>query len=230
MTTNDVHPSPEPESPAPTDVPGEQVIVAATVTEPTPQEQADQIAGAVGRNWGVLLSLGLLMGALGVAVMVWPQATIGVIAVLLGIALLISGVFSLIAGITRKDQPTSLRALAVISGVLSLGLGIFALSGLTEAVTLLALMIGFGWIVRGIGDLMLGIGSKGMRGRGLTITAGVIGVIAGIVVLAWPGITLLALAYVSGIWLIVLGILQIVMAFRIRKVANAADLQEVIKA
>ena len=64
--------------------------------------------------------------------------------------------------------------------------------------------------------------------RWLAITAGVIGIIAGGVVLFWPGITLLALAYVSGIWLIVLGILQIVLAFRVRKVSNAADLQQVI--
>ncbi len=192
------------------------------------EDRSDQIAGALGRNWGIVLSLGIVLAGLGAAVMVWPQATIGVVAVLLGVALLISGIFSLIAGLTRADQPTALRVLAGISGLLSLGLGIFALSGLTEAVTLLAYMIGFGWIVRGIADLILGIGSKGMRGRGLTIAAGVLGLLAGAVVLVWPSITLLALAYISGIWLIALGVLQAVLAMRLRTVATAGDLEQVL--
>jgi len=232
MTTDEAHASPpegnEPVSPEPpTDV--QVVAVEVIAAGPTP-EQADQIAGAVGRNWGVLLGFGIILAGLGTAVMVWPQATIGVIAILLGVALLIGGLFSLIAAVTRSDHPTSLRVLSGVSGVLSIVLGGFALSGITKAVTILALMIGFGWIVRGIGDLVLGFGAKGARGRGLTIAAGAIGVAAGIVLLVWPSITLLALAYVSGILLILLGILQIVMAIRVRSVTTAADLEALLTA
>ena len=205
-------------------------VVAVAVTTTTPEEQADQIAGALGRNWGVLLGLGIILAGLGVAVMVWPEVTIGIIAILLGIALLISGLFSVIAAFTRGDQPTGVRVLGGLFGAVSIILGGIALSGMTEAVWILALMIGFGWIVRGISDLALGIGSQGKRGRGLTITAGIIGIIAGTVVLVWPSITLLALAYISGIWLILLGVLQVVLAFRVRKVATADDLRDVVAA
>lgn len=194
------------------------------------EEQADQIAGLVGRNWGLLLGFGIILGGLGVAVMVWPEATIGVVAVLLGIALLVSGIFSVIGALTRSDHATPLRLLSGISGALSILLGVLAFSGITEAVTILTLMIGFGWMVRGIGELVVGISAKGAPGRGLTIAAGALGIVAGAVVLLWPSITLLALAYVSGIWLVLLGILQIVLAFRLRKVTSAADLQQALNA
>ena len=46
--------------------------------------------------------------------------------------------------------------------------------------------------------------------------------LAGIVVLVYPGISLLVLAVVPGVWLIVFGALQITAAFRIRSLAAHA--------
>jgi uncharacterized membrane protein HdeD (DUF308 family) len=46
---------------------------------------------------------------------------------------------------------------------------------------------------------------------------GVLSVIAGLIVLAFPGLTLLGLAVILGIWLLVFGILEITGAFRLRK-------------
>lgn len=209
-------------------IPGDEVIVAEVTTVTFSDQQADQVAGTVGRNWGILLGLGIILTGLGVAVLVWPQATIGVLAVLLGIALLVSGIFGVIGAITRGDHPTSLRVLGGISGVLSIVLGGIALMGITEAVTILALMVGFGWIVRGIAELAAGISAKGQPGRGLLITVGILGLFAGVAVLVWPSITLVALAYVTGISIILFGILQMLLAFRVRNVRTAEDLQHVI--
>jgi uncharacterized membrane protein HdeD (DUF308 family) len=47
-------------------------------------------------------------------------------------------------------------------------------------------------------------------------------VLAGIVVLVYPGISLLVLAVVPGVWLIVFGALQITAVFRIRSLAAHA--------
>jgi uncharacterized membrane protein HdeD (DUF308 family) len=44
-------------------------------------------------------------------------------------------------------------------------------------------------------------------------------VVAGMV---YPGISLLTLAVVLGVWLVVLGIMEIVLAFRLRAVAKTA--------
>ena len=47
-------------------------------------------------------------------------------------------------------------------------------------------------------------------------------VVAGVVVLVYPGISLATLAVVLGFWLLVYGIMEIVLAFRLRSVGQAA--------
>jgi uncharacterized membrane protein HdeD (DUF308 family) len=46
--------------------------------------------------------------------------------------------------------------------------------------------------------------------------------VSGIIVLAYPGISLLVLAVVLSIWLLVFGAMQITLAFRIRSLAHHA--------
>ena len=51
---------------------------------------------------------------------------------------------------------------------------------------------------------------------------GILGIVAGLVVLMYPGPSLWALTLVVGIWLIVLGVAEIVGAFRLRGLAASA--------
>jgi uncharacterized membrane protein HdeD (DUF308 family) len=55
---------------------------------------------------------------------------------------------------------------------------------------------------------------------------GVISIIAGIIVLAYPGISLVTLAVVLSIWLLILGVMEIALAFRIRSVAHRTEAKE----
>jgi uncharacterized membrane protein HdeD (DUF308 family) len=48
----------------------------------------------------------------------------------------------------------------------------------------------------------------------------VLSILAGIVVLAEPGISLVTLALVLGVWLIIYGVMEIAMAFRVRSAAG----------
>jgi uncharacterized membrane protein HdeD (DUF308 family) len=184
------------------------------------EAQATTIVAALGKHWGIVLTFGLLMGGLGVAVMAWPDKTIAVLAILLGISLLVGGLFSLVAGFTQPDQQTSARVLSVISGALSILLGFLAFQSITHATVILALIVGIGWLMRGIFDLVMGISAKGVPGRGLVITSGVLTLLAGLAVLLWPSITLTALAWIGGLWLVLVGIVQVVGAFSLRSAAK----------
>ena len=59
-----------------------------------------------------------------------------------------------------------------------------------------------------------------MPGRGWTIILSLLSIVAGIVVLAYPDISLQALAVVLGIWLVALGIIEIALAFRLRSLGG----------
>jgi uncharacterized membrane protein HdeD (DUF308 family) len=61
-----------------------------------------------------------------------------------------------------------------------------------------------------------------MQGRGWTIFMGLLSIVAGVVVLVYPGISLATLAIVLGLWLLLFGVMEIVLAFRLRSVGHAA--------
>lgn len=185
------------------------------------QETVEIVEGpsGIGDHWGVLLFLGIASLIVGIIALVWPGATIVVIAVLLAIWLIVSGIFQIIRGFSR-GLSGGMRALLFIGGVLSLVLGLIAIGGMFRAVEILAIFVGIAFIFQGFGALFYAAESK--DGRGWNIFGGIVMLIGGIVILVWPGISLVTLAWIAGIWLIVLGIFEIIAAFRLRSLTKAA--------
>lgn len=116
-----------------------------------------------------------------------------------------------------------------ISGVLSIILGVLAFRhfGQGYAILLLAIWIGIGFIFRGVTVLALAVGERELPGRGWAIFSGAISLLAGLVVLAYPFDSIVTLALVVGIWLIVLGALEVISGFGMRndvkKAHNVTD-------
>ncbi len=172
----------------------------------------------VGKHWGLVLALGVISIIIGIMALVWPGATIIVLAILLGAYLLVSGIFQIVRGFSR-GLSGGMRALMFVFGTISLLLGLFAVSGIWRAVELLAIFIGIAFLFRGFG--LLFESAERSEGRGWNIFGGIIMLIGGMAVLVWPGISLATLAWVTGIFLIVGGIFEIVAAFKLRSLAKA---------
>lgn len=173
---------------------------------------------AIGRHWGLVLALGLTSIVIGLIALIWPGKTIVVLAVLLAAWLIVSGIFQIIRGFSR-GLSGGMRALLFISGALSLILGLIAIGGIWQAVEILAIFIGIGFLFRGFGLLFESAESSG--GRGWSIFGGILMLIGGFAILVWPGISLATLAWVAGIWLIVGGLFEVIAAFRLKKLAAA---------
>ncbi|HYB38708.1 MAG TPA: HdeD family acid-resistance protein [Mycobacterium sp.] len=174
--------------------------------------------------WKAKLASGLTALALGVAVLVWPGPSILVAAVLFGLFLVLSGIVELVFALTL-DVSVPHRILLFVSGALSVILGVLAFRhfGQGYAVLLLAIWIGVGFIFQGVSETTLGISVRQIPGRGWLVFGGVIAIMAGVVVLAWPFSSIVVLALVTGIWLVIIGIARIVSAFRTRKAANTVE-------
>jgi uncharacterized membrane protein HdeD (DUF308 family) len=168
--------------------------------------------------WKSVLGLGLVTLALGVVVLVWPGKSVLVAAVLFGVYLLASGIAQTIAAFT-VHVPGSGRVLLFLSGVLSVALGVFAFHDFNNgaAVWVLATWIGVGFLFQGVAGTVLAVNHKELPERGWHIFAGVLSVLAGMVVIALPISSIVVLAIVAGAWLVVIGITQIVWAVRARK-------------
>jgi uncharacterized membrane protein HdeD (DUF308 family) len=174
---------------------------------------------AVGRSWGWLLMLGVFPLLFGVVLLVWPGKTLVVIAAFLGIYLLLSGIFQIVAGFATSGLDGGMRALAIVAGIVSVLLGLFAFRSITHSVVLLVLLIGFGWLFRGLVRMIAAIADKTTVARGWQIAEGLLGALAGVVILVWPAPSLQVLAWVSGVIFVLLGLIEVFAAFKVRRLA-----------
>ncbi len=71
-------------------------------------------------------------------------------------------------------------------------------------------------MVNGTVELFTAPSHPGLPGRGWTAVMGLLSVLAGIIVLAYPGLTLIGLAAILGTWLVIFGLMEITLGWRLR--------------
>ena len=184
--------------------------------------EVDNPLRAVGSSWGWTLAFGVLTTIAGIVVVSWPGRTLLVIAVLLGIQIVVSGIFRLVASFAVPGEAAGARILLALIGLLSIGVGIICLRNVIDSLEVLALIIGVFWILHGLVEIMMAISDPSLPRRGLVALTGAIGMVAGIVLIGDPGITLVTLASISGFWLIVYGLSQVFLSFRARSARASA--------
>ena len=178
--------------------------------------------GRVGRHWGLLMVFGVITVALGLAAVVWPGITLLAAAIVFGVQLIVAGIYRLVTAFSVPDATGGSRVLLALLGVLSLIIGLYALRHVLLTIIALALLLGIFWIVNGVIELFTAGSHREMKGRGWRAAMGVLSILAGLVLLAIPGISLVALVVVLSIWLIIFGLLEISLATRIRAAERAA--------
>jgi uncharacterized membrane protein HdeD (DUF308 family) len=169
-------------------------------------------------GWKAVLASGVLAVVLGVLVLAWPGKTVLVASVLFGVYLLVIGCAQLFTAFVL-DVSAGGRILLFISGAVSLILAILTFRHFGEAfaVLLLAIWIGVGFMMRGVATTVAAISDRAQPGRGWDIFFGLINVLAGLILIALPFTSILTLAIVAGVWLVVIGVFEIVSAFYMRQ-------------
>tara|TARA_R110000803_G_scaffold132601_1_gene199826 strand:+ start:1090 stop:1656 length:567 start_codon:yes stop_codon:yes gene_type:complete len=104
----------------------------------------------------------------------------------------------------------------LLRGVAAVLFGI--LSFAWPEISLQTLMIVFGVYVIMDGAFLVGAAFKGGASRyWLLLLNGILGIGAGVIAMAWPGLTAIVLVFVIGWWAIFSGIVAIVLAIRVRR-------------
>jgi len=186
------------------------------------QRGADMLA-QLGRHWGWALSFGIITLLAAIVVLAWPAATLLVIAVLFGVQLIVAGIFRFVAAFAADDASGGTRVLYALLGVLSIIIGLWAVRHVLLTLLALVVLLGIFWVVNGTIELFTALSHRGMSQRGWSAAMGVLSILAGIVVLIYPGESLLTLSIVLGIWLLIYGFMEITAAFRLRRLAHSAS-------
>jgi uncharacterized membrane protein HdeD (DUF308 family) len=173
-----------------------------------------------------MMAFGIISLLAGVAVLAWPGRTLIVVAVLFGIQLVVTGIFRFVAAFASEDLTGGTRVLLAVLGVLSLIIGLYAVRHVLVTLLALALLLGIYWIVNGAVELFMALSARGGPGRGWTVVMGVLSVLAGLLVLVYPAISLLTLVVVLSVWLLVLGLMEITLAIRARSAGRRIEDRE----
>jgi len=192
------------------------------MTHATWLDGSDVLARA-SRHWGWMMAFGIISLLAGVAVLAWPGRTLIVVAVLFGIQLVVTGIFRFVAAFASEDLTGGTRVLLAVLGVLSLIIGLYAVRHVLVTLLALALLFGIYWIVNGAVELFMALSARGVPGRGWSGVMGAISVVAGLLVLVYPAISLLTLVIVLSVWLLVLGAMEITLAFRARSAGHRVE-------
>ena len=177
-----------------------------------PEEPGSQLPPGVSAatGWQAMVFVGVVTVLLGLIIALHPGGSLNVLAVLLGVLLVIAGVFDLVRVFDRSEPH---RVWLGIAGLLLVVIGVVLIRHLNLTVALVGLVIGITWIVQGLAELADAFsGGPGER-RGWWIFFGLISLVAGIVVVAVPTTSVTVLAVLVGNWFIVTGLVEIVGGF-----------------
>jgi uncharacterized membrane protein HdeD (DUF308 family) len=168
-------------------------------------------------SWQATVVLGALTLILGIIVSFHPAGSLNVLAVLLGILMILSGIFHLVRIFGPGEEH---RVWLGIAGLLFIVIGVVLIRHLHLSLALVGLFVGLSWVVQGVTALIGGIAGGAREGRAWWITFGAVSLIAGIVVTATPVSSLTVLAVLLGIWFIIMGIFEIIGGLMLRRMVS----------
>jgi uncharacterized membrane protein HdeD (DUF308 family) len=173
-------------------------------------ETTTVIATTPSRGW--LIGFGIVTAVAGICILVWPKAAVATVAVIVGLQLIVVGIIRMVTAVTQDIESGGLRALYLFLGLLLLIVGILCLRAPFHTAAVLVLLFGVSWIVNGVIEVFSGF----TGGGGWIIVSGAVSLVAGIVVLAYPAPSALAIVWLFGISLIAIGLVATIGAIMAR--------------
>src|SRR5215470_8289903 len=118
-------------------------------------------SSVLARTWQATLFLGALTVILGVIVSFHPSGSLNVLAVLVGILMILSGISNLIRVF---DPEESHRVWLGIASLLFIALGVVLIRHLHVTIAIIGLIVGITWIIQGLAALIGGYLAASARG------------------------------------------------------------------
>lgn len=169
-----------------------------------------------------ITTIAVITGVFGAIMLIWPGATVRVVAILFGLWLLLSGVVMLVQAIASRGNGF-LRALLGLGGVLSLIIGGICIVNGDASVTILVLFVVIGWIVHGVANVVIGIRNKYSPARSTYLFFGILQLVLAALVIAWPNATVTVLVRVIGVGLLLTCAFGLWAARQVRKGGEQAN-------
>ncbi len=168
-------------------------------------------------GWWFLLLVGLLSVVAGIVIIFKPGDSLATLAVIAGIFLLVDGILELASAFFRT---TLNRGMVALFGVLTAVIGVLLIRHPVGGVAFVALLIGIWLIAAGVIRFVTAFDES--EHRGWHAFAGVLELVAGIVIVSTPSIGFATLAILVGIGFILNGIGMTALGWAMRELRHEA--------
>jgi uncharacterized membrane protein HdeD (DUF308 family) len=174
------------------------------------------------RDWWIIALQGVAAFAFGILTLVWPEITLLVLVFLFAAYALVDGVLALIRSLRRDGKGGRPDWWQVARGVVGIAAGLIAFAMPDITAYALLLVIAAWAIVSGAIELMAAYQLRDViRGEWLLALDGVVAIIFGFLLIAFPSAGALAVVWLIGAFAIVSGVILLALALRLRDRARS---------
>lgn len=168
--------------------------------------------------WGLVVAQGVLAILFGIAALFWPGATLVIIVILFAVFVLVWGIVNFVHSLISMGR-VSTWWLELIFSLLTIGLGVYLLRNTLVSIGLFILLVGFTFVARGAVDLLKAFLSHDREvkdTRLLHVIGGLLGIVAGVIVLSQPAASGVAIVWIMGLYAVLQGALVIAVSMKLR--------------
>lgn len=188
--------------------------------EQVPEVSAAEGSGMPGVPWWLVVGVGVLGIIASILALVWPGKTLLLVALTFGIFLLFVGVQDLAAAFNTKGASGGARIFFALLGVISIVVGVILIIHPAESLLTAAWVLGLWFAISGAVQLLQAFSHP--EGRGFNIAFGLLGIVAGVVVLVNPGVGVVTLVWIVSISFMIRGLVAIAVGLALKKAQAAA--------
>ncbi|PSH04324.1 MAG: hypothetical protein CXZ00_08190 [Acidobacteria bacterium] len=180
----------------------------------------------IARNWWAVAVRGVCGILFGLGAVLWPGIAIAVLVLLFGIYALVDGVFAIISAVRAGAKNERWGSLAV-EGIVGIIAGIWAVVAPNITAVALVAVIAAWAVITGVLEIIAAVRLRKMiRGEWVLGLFGVISIAFGLALGFSPIAGALILALWIGAYAFAVGVLQLVLAFKLRHWRNRIDSSE----
>jgi len=174
---------------------------------------------SVSKGWWALLITGIISVVAG-GIIVATDWTVSDLAVFIGALLLFRGVFTLFS----FPVDGSVRTWSIVMGLLEIGVGLAVWVWPGPTLLVIAFFVGWLLLFRGIMAIAGSISARGiMPYWGWVLAVGIVEVLVSFYLLSRPALTLVATVLAIGLVAMFYGVIEIVLAFEVKRLPNRFD-------
>lgn len=181
-----------------------------------------RVTTVLAKYWWTFALRGVLAVLFGITAWVWPGLTLATLIWITGIWLVIDGVFAIIAAVMNRNNVDRIWPLILI-GLAGIGFGVFIMAYPGFTVVWMIVTIGIYAIVSGVSGIFHAIKLRDeIENEWSMGFFGLVSVVFGIMMIAFPGAGALSLIWVIAIYAIVIGVTEIMFGFKLRSKGSNA--------